>query len=290
MIRPFLLCLLSAGTAGAVTYSADAVVNNPPPTLYYVYRETTPGNVILDNSASIITALQGTAAAAGGNVELFATGDQDPLYVNAANGQPFSTVPRVTLTGTANNAPFVLSSLNGANWFTTTGNAYDISYGVANLANTWFTQFAASVAARLAPALVPLFNANLPSIYSSFLNAGGFTELSDPNISHLYEDAGQFNIGLAGFLDQSPRLRVLLAGQAFVGFIPNGIQFSEVVLVNGVPRYSFAAVPSGVILNDQFGSFNGTYVITAPAPQIPEPATTAILGLLAGAACLRRKR
>ena len=60
-------------------------------------------------------------------------------------------------------------------------------------------------------------------------------------------------------------------------------------MVNGVPRYSFAAVPSGVVLNDQFGSFNGTYVITAPAPRIPEPAAAA-LALLAGAALLRRKR
>ena len=49
-------------------------------------------------------------------MELFATGDQDPQYIDPALGQPFSSVPHVTLTGTANNAPFTLSSLNGTDW------------------------------------------------------------------------------------------------------------------------------------------------------------------------------
>lgn len=292
MIRQLIATLcIAAGTASAVTYSTNAIVTAPSPTQAYIYREATPGNLVLDNSAPVTTALLGTAGAAGGNVELFATGDQDPQYANPANGQPFSTVPLVTLTGTANNAPFNVSSLNGTAWFTTTGGGgYSLAYGATNLANQWFTDF---VNNGLIPKLggnailIGLVNGNRASIFDTFVAQGGFTELSDPNISHLYEDAGQFNIGLAGFLDQSPRLRVLLPD--FAAFIPNNIQFSEVVLVNGVPKYSFAAVPSGVALDDQFGSFNGTYVVTAPALQIPEPGTAA-MALLAGLGLLRRRR
>ena len=291
MTRQIFLSLLAAGTASAVTYSTDATVTAPAPTQFYVYREAAPGSLVLDNTHPVPAALQGTANAAGGNVELFATGDLDPNYANPANGQPFSIIPLVSLNGTANGSPFTLTSLSGTTWFTTTGGAYDTGYGVSNLANIWFSGFADAIAARMTAtglgAFVGLLNANRPTIYQTFLTQGGFTELSDPNISHLFEDAGQFNIGLAGFLDQSPRLRAIFPD--FANFIPNGVQFSEVVMVNGVPRYSFAAVPSGVVLNDQFGSFNGTYVITAPAPRIPEPAATA-LSLLAGAALLRRKR
>ncbi len=288
MIRPLLCLLCLAGTASAVTYSVDAIVTAPAPTQSYIYRESPPGTIILDNTHSVTTALQGTAGAAGGNVELFATGDSDPTYVNPANGQPFSTVPLVSLTGTANNAAFNLTSLNGTIWFTTTGGGpYNIAWGANNFANLWFNQLMDAVAAKMNPAFIGLLNANRQSIYESFRDQGGFAESSDPNISHIYEDAGQFNIGLAGFIDQSPRLRALFP--TFAAFIPNGVQFSEVVMVNGVPRYSFLAVPSGVVMGDQFGSFNGTYVITAPAPQIPEPATTA-LALIGAAALLRRKR
>jgi hypothetical protein len=289
MTRPlFLLSLCIATSASAVTYSVDAVVTAPSPTQFYVYKEATPGSLVLDNTYPVIAALQGTAANAGGNVELFATGDLDPNYINPANGQPFSTVPLVSLTGTANNAAFTLTSLNGTTWFTTTGGTYDTAFGANNLANVWFNQVLDAVAAKMTNAtFIGLLNANRSTIYTSFRDQGGFTESSDPNISHLYEDGGQFSIGLAGFLDQSPRLRTLFP--TFAALIPNGVQFSEVVMVNGVPRYSFSAVPSGVVLDDQFGSFNGTYVITAPAPQIPEPGA-AVLGVLASAACLRRRR
>ena len=286
--RASLLSLLAASTAGAVTYSVDAIVTAPAPTQFYVYKENTPGSLILDNTYPITSALQGTANAAGGNVELFATGDLDPNYINPANGQPFSNVPLVSLTGTANNAPFTLTSLNGATWFTTTGGSYDIAFGANNLANVWFNKVLDAVVAKMTNAtFIGLLNANRPSIYDAFRDQGGFTESSDPNISLLYEDGGQFTIGLAGFQDQSPRLRALFP--SFAALIPNGVQFSEVVMVNGVPRYSFAAVPSGVVLDDQFGSFNGTYLITAPAPQIPEPAATSIAAA-AGLLLLNRRR
>ena len=289
MIRSLLCLLCLADTASAVTYSLDAIVTAPAPTQSYIYREAPPGALVLDNTYPVTSALQGTAGAAGGNVELFATGDSDPTYVNPALGQPFSTVPLVSLTGTANNAAFNLTSLNGTLWFTTTGGgSYDIAWGANNFANVWFNQLMDAVAAKMTNAIfIGLLNANRQSIYESFRDQGGFAESSDPNISHLYEDAGQFNIGLAGFIDQSPRLRALFP--TFASFIPNGVQFSEVIMVNGVPRYSFLAVPSGVVLDDQFGSFNGTYVITAAAPQIPEPAT-ASLALLGVAALIRRKR
>ncbi len=286
MLR-ILLCLLAASTAGAVTYSVDAVVTAPAPTQFYVYRENAPGQLVLDNTHPVTTALQGTAGAAGGNVELFATGDLDPNYQDPANGQPFSSVPLVSLTGTANNAAFTITSLNGSSWFTTTGGAYDTSFGAANLANVWYNQFIDAVVSKMTNALlIGAVNASRGTIYDLFRDQGGFTEFSDPNISHLFEDAGQFNIGLAGFIDQSPRLRSLLPD--FAAFIPDGVQASEVVMVNGVPRYSFSAVPSGVTLNDTFGSFTGTYVILAPAPQIPEPAVTG-LSLLAGLALLHRR-
>ncbi len=285
-----LLCLLClASTASAVTYSTDAIVTAPAPAQFYVYKEQPAGTIVLDNSYPVTSALLGTAAAAGGNVELFATGDLDPQYTDPANGQPFSTVPLVSLTGTANSAPFTLTSLNGTRWFTTTGGGgYSTAYGAGNLANTWFTGMMDALITKLTnPALIPVVNGARADIYAAFLGAGGFTELSDPNISHLYEDAGQFNIGLAGFLDQSPRLRQLFPDLA--AFIPNGIQWSEVVVVNGVPLYSFTGAPSGVVMNDNFGSFNATYVITAPALPVPEPAA-ATLALLGTAALLRRRR
>lgn len=287
----FLLPLLVATSASAVTYSTDAIVTAPAPTQSYIYREATPGNLVLDNTHPVTAALQGTAGAAGGNVELFATGDLDPLYLDPANGQPFSSVALVTLTGTANNAPFTLTSLNGTTWFTTTGGGgYSTAYGSVNLANTWFNDF---VSNGIIPLLggnalfINLLNSNRPALFNAFRDRGGFTELSDPNISHLYEDGGQFNIGLAGFIDQSPRLRVLLP--EYAQLIPDGIQSSEVVMVNGVPKYSFSAVASGVTLNDDFQSYSGTYVITAPAIPVPEPAGVA-LSALAGLALLRRRR
>jgi hypothetical protein len=284
-----LLSLLAASSAGAVTYSVDAVVNAPASTQFYVYREGTPGQLVLDNAHPVTSALQGTANAAGGNVELFATGDLDPNYQDPANGQPFATAPLVSLTGTANNAAFTLTSLNGTSWFTTTGGAYDISCGAANLATAWFNQFVDAVTARMTNAiLIGAVNASRATIYDTFRDGGGFTELSDPNISHLYEDAGMFNIGLAGFIDQSPRLRAMLPD--FAAFIPNGVQASEVVMVNGVARYSFSAVPSGVTLDDDFQSYTGTYVILAPAPPIPEPTAFGMVAVAGIAATVRRKR
>lgn len=295
MIRSALFVLCLASTASAVTYSVDAMVNAPAPTLFYVYKEGSPGIIVLDNTYPVTSALMGTANAAGGNVELFATGDADPLYEDPANGQPFSTVPLVSLTGTANGAAFNLTSLNGTLWFTTTGGgSYSLAYGANNLANTWFNGMMDTVIAKMTqqninPAVIAAVNGSRASIFDAFRDAdgGGFTELSDPNISHLYEDAGQFNIGLAGFMDQSPRLRALFP--QFEAFIPDGVQWSEVVMVNGQPLYSFTGVPSGVLMNDNFSSFNATYIVMAPAPQIPEPATFS-LSLLAAAALLRRRR
>jgi hypothetical protein len=290
MIRLALLslCAATATAASAATYSVNPVVTAPAPTQFYVYKEDPAGTIVLDNTYPVVSALQGTAAAPGGNVELFATGDADPLYQDPASGQPFSTVPLVTLTGTANSAPFVLSSLNGATWFTTTGGSYNTTYGALNLANTWFNGLVDTIIPRLGnPILGNLVNTNRASIFDGFRNAGGFTELSDPNIAYLFEEAGEFHIGLAGFLDQSPRLRQLLPD--FAALIPNGIQWSEVVMVNGVPLYSFAATPSGVVMNDNFGSFNANYALRAPAPQIPEPTAAALL-LLPAAVLFRRRR
>ena len=117
MIRSLLCLLCLAGTASAVTYSLDAFVTAPAPTLFFVYKEQPPGVIVLDNTHPVTSALMGTAGAAGGNVELFATGDSDPLYQNPASNLAFATVPLVSLTGTANGAAFNLSSLNGTIWF-----------------------------------------------------------------------------------------------------------------------------------------------------------------------------
>ena len=290
MIRSILLSLAaSAATVSAVTYSTNAVVNAPSPTQAYIYKEQPAGTIVLDNAYPVTSALQGTAGAAGGNVELFATGDSDPAYLSPAAGGAFATVPLVTLSGSANNAPFVLSSLNGASWFTTTGGGgYSTVWGATNFANVWFNGLLDALIVKANNAIFTLgVNQNRATLYDSFRDAGGFTETSDPNISYLYEDGGQFHIGLAGFMDQSPRLRVLFP--TFANFIPNGLQWSEVVMVNGVPLYSFVGTPSGVVMNDNFGSFNATYALTAPAPQVPEPGTAALL-LLPAAAMLRRRR
>ena len=293
MIRPILCLLCLAGTASAVTYSLDPIVTAPAPTQFFVYKEQPAGTIVLDNTYPVASALMGNAGAAGGNVELFATGDSDPLYQDPAGNLAFATVPLVSLTGTANGAAFNLTSLNGNIWFTTTGGGgYSTVYGASNLATVWFNQLMDTVIAKMAAQnfsalVIGAVNGARATIFDAFRDDGGFTELSDPNISHLYEDAGQFNIGLAGFMDQSPRLRALFP--AFEQAIPNGVQWSEVVMVNGVPRYSFTGVPSGVVMNDNFGSFNATYVIIADAPRIPEPAT-ASLTLLGAAALLRRRR
>ena len=65
MIRPLLLSLALASTAGAVTYSTNAIVTAPPPTQTLIYRENPPGTLVIDNTYPVTSALQGTTGAAG---------------------------------------------------------------------------------------------------------------------------------------------------------------------------------------------------------------------------------
>lgn len=130
-------------------------------------------------------------------------------------------------------------------------------------------------------------------MFDTFRDNGGFQQQSDPNISYVEVSGNELKVGLGGFIDIKPRVTALVANatgilEAFVsGLIPNGIQSSEVVLIDGVASYSFDAVESGVVLDDGVDSYTATYEV---ATNVPEPSSAMLILVGAGAVALRRRR
>lgn len=278
---------------GAI-YSTNAVISpSNPGTDYWLYEETSPGNLTQTNAPGQLTeVLRGHAGASGGNVELFAMSEL-LIYQDSTLTGEFASVAPVTLSGTAGSVDFTFRSLNGQDWFGT-GSGYDTSYGAATLATEWFNDFITSVTSLMtdpfAAAGVNLLRANL---FNQWRDAGGFASLSDANIGYVYQDGatGELNFGLEGFLDASPRFRQFMQDAGYGGFsdlVPDGIQYSEVVMVDEVPYYSFNnATASGVQLDDApFHSYTGTFAFAV----VPEPSGVMLAGFAAALGCLRRRR
>lgn len=254
------------------------------------YVESPPGQLTVDSAAPLLTVLQGSAGAAGGNVELFASSDSG-AFLSPLNGSPFALVAPTVLTATFDNAQVVnVRSLNGNDWFTVAaGGGYNISYGVDNLANQWFGDFLGAMVSQ-GTAFVPGFIAgNEQNLYNSFLANGGFAQLSDPNISYIHLAPGTVSVGLGGFLDAIPQIAPLIGSseQDLRLLFPEGLQISELAIVDEVVVYSFSAVDSGVFLDDGVNSYSATYEQTMTA--VPEPGYIGLI-IVTAIIILRRRR
>lgn len=247
-----------------------------------------------DNAANLHDVLSGHAGAPGGNVELFPTSEW-PVHADASMTGAFATAMPTTLTGTAGASSFAFRSLNGNDWFGT-GSGYDTSFGAATLATQWFNSFVDSVAGLMTnPFVAAGFSAARADLFETWRDSGGFASLSDANIGYVYGSEtgdGTVHFGLEGFLDASPRFRELLteAGHGgFAAFVPDGIQYSEAVILNDEVYYSFNnATPSGVQLDDEpFNSYTANFDFTST---VPEPSAVLCLLIGAGATALRRRR
>ncbi len=276
--------LSMADTPTVANLSGDAVSGS---TIYIVdpASVTTPKELLVTSDTSqLINALGGDINFAGGNVELYAASDGASL-ADFANAQHVELALNF-----GNGQQVTLSSLNGQDWFNTASNSYNTTFGADNLANQWFNDYVDEL--NTFPTLAP-YTADRESLFNSFRDNGGFQQQSDPNISYVEADGSEVRVGLGGFIDIKPRVTSLIANstglpEALVnGLIPDGIQSSEVVLIDGVASYGFNAVSSGVVLDDGVDSYNATYEVSQP---VPEPSSAMLVLLGAGAITLRRKR
>jgi hypothetical protein len=292
LISTSLVASMSAITA-ASSFAAsltNPTVSGTAGTDYYLYKQV--GNqTVHDDSASLSTVLQGSAASPGGNVELFANSETS-LYTTPGSSvglTNFKTAPITSLTGSLFGMNLILSSLNGADWFTTKTGTYDTGYGADNLANRWFKDV---FAANGFSSVINVFGS---TIYNTGLNAGLFQRFSDPNVSYVNQDTAtsDIKIGLAGHFDAKTLLLKALPSSVVGKFGTTPLQASEVIKLTygGVTqyKYSFSATGSGLTASDDGISHNGNYELTVQP--VPEPTT--MLGLALGASGLlaaKRKR
>lgn len=283
---------LIAASASAQNFSS-ATVNGSDITKY----RDDGGELFLAPTANPTDLLQGNAAAPGGNIELFASSDSG-IYHDLSEGGAFASVTPTSIT--ANFSPsgvVTVRSLNGNDWFLGTG-GYDTNYGADNLANTWFHDFLAAVKTQ-GPTSAAFINGNEENLFNQFRDNGGFPQASDPNISYVEFDSETevATVGLGGFMDGTDRYAQLLGLNgnpfllaAFKASFPNGLQISEVAMVNERPVYSFSATPSGTYLNDGVDSYDGNYEASTPPPvAVPEPSTI-FLAVFAGTSVIFRRR
>jgi hypothetical protein len=284
--------LADTNLSGAI-YSNNAILTpSVMGTDAWIYEETTPGNLTLTNSGSQLNAvLGGYAAAPGGNVELFPQSETSAYTSDSSASSAFANTVPVKLTGTAGSTAFAFRSLNGNDWFGS-ASGYNNTYGADTLATAWFNGFVDSVASLIPnPVVAAGLNAARADLFADWRDSGAFASLSDPNIGYVYENAGQLNFGLEGFLDASPRFREFLAESgyaAFAAFVPDGIQYSEVVMLNDEAYYSFLdGTASGVQLDDApFNSYTADFAFAV----VPEPSSMALLGAAGVLTFFRRRR
>lgn len=248
---------------------------------------------VTTNPSDLQAALVGNATNAGGNVELFASSD---LAINdsPAQGGNFANASRTILSADfGSNGIVSFSSLNGQDWFNDSSGSYDLAFGANNLANQWFADFVTELMTQ--PTLVSFISGNEQALFESFRDNGGFAQLSDANISYVEETNGTVTAGLGGFIDSSPRIVGLVSdatglnSSLLSSLIPAGLQFSEVVLIDGEANYAFSATDSGVILQDGLDSYSGNFEITL-STSVPEPSSALLLGLSSSLWMVRRKR
>ncbi|MEH2054184.1 NF038130 family PEP-CTERM protein [Nostoc sp.] len=244
---------------------------------YLVYDSDAKNTFQVDKtSANVQKVLSGNAASPTGNVELAASSEKAGF--NFANN--------TTLTGTIGGKTLTLSSLTSDDWFGV-GNT-TTTYGLNNLANTWFNQVLSSN--NIGSTLLSGFGLTKESLFKSFLISGGFQRFSDPNISYVNQDdtSGLISIGLAGHYNAAPLL----------GLSSNFLlQASEIVKYTYDGKtdylYSFKATNSGLVEKTDNISHSGNYEVSikgiVPPAAVPEPSI--ILGLLgvAGVFVTQRK-
>jgi len=270
----------------------------------------------IDNSEPIASILAGTAAAPGGNAELFANSESGAFVSNTFGGA-FQTVTRTSISGTVNGNPITVSSLNGDDLFYTYGMSpvYDTTYSPlpTTLARQWFKDFfdyydfdGVLSGVGVTPVVIATEKA---ALYTSFAAAGQFARISDPNVSYVYLDDynNHVNIGLAGsqayiktfiigYIATSPNLTVPQKA-ALIGLPGNptdgivdliDIQASELIRVqysgNTWHLYGFFSTPTGLSTTDPTESYGRNFNLV-----IPEPASLALLSLGCLIA-LRRRR
>ncbi|HYX13437.1 MAG TPA: NF038130 family PEP-CTERM protein [Nostoc sp.] len=260
--------------AGTLT---NATIGGTAASDYLVYDSNATNTFkVANTSENVQKVLSGNAASPTGNVELAASSEQ----------AGFDFTKNTTLTGTIGGKTLTLSSLTSDDWFgvgqTTT------TYGLNNLANTWFNQ-ALSSNSITSPLLTALGHTQ-QALFNSFLTNGGFQRFSDPNISYVNQDdtSGLISIGLAGHLNAAPFLG--LSSSVFK------LQASEIVKYTYGGKtdylYSFKATNSGLLELSDGISHSGNYEVTikgVPAAAVPEPSV--MLGLLgvAGVFATQRK-
>ncbi len=278
------LALLAAAISPAWSQTlTSASLSNSDVTIYI---ESPPGMLAIDPSASLLSVLQGSAGAAGGNVELFTSSDL-PAYDDPSSGSAFALADPTNLTaGFSNGDSIIVSGLSGQDWFVDNNGNYDTDYGSVNLANLWFSDFLGAMADQQT-AGPDSITGNEALLYNNFLNNGGFAQISDPNISFIENDGSIVNIGLGGFADSTSAVALLIgASEAQLqATYANGIEISEVVLVNGQAAYGFDGVDSGVVLDDGVDSYAATYLVT-----VPEPSSSLLIALAGLVVTARRRR
>lgn len=254
---------IAAGMSALVTSPAFAgSLKNPTISGgQYIKYDADNKNTYENKNASLLDILTGDSSSPTGNVELFSDSETS-TYSNPNN---FKNAPVTTLSGEIGGQSITLSSLTGADWFTTKSGTYNTSFGADNLANRWFKEFITKAGQS--------YN---PFMYNNFLNNGGFQRSSDPNISYVNQDdsTGLIKIGLAGHFNLKD----------VYSFVPNGFQASEIVkyTYNGVTDflYSFTATNSGLTEKSDGKSHSGNYEVSIAGKVASTPEPSVILGMM----------
>jgi len=228
----------------------------------------------------------------GGNVELFASSEQLNLDQFLAHQDVTS------LTATFDDGrSMTLSSLTAVDWF---GEDLNTDYEANTLANEWFSD--ALDAYNINDVLLGSLGYTRGSLYSTFLNNGGFQRFSDANISYVNNNDGLVDIGLAGHYDAThmllgvltPSQQTQLDLAQFLGILPPELQASEVVKVTHNGRtsyaYTFSAARSTLSSDDGTRSHTGVYdpQFTLDPVDVPEPSI--LLGLIGVGGLVAAKR
>ena len=284
-----LLALAPFGAANAQTLNS-ASLSNSDVTIYEADNSSPVRQLSINNSLSPLVALQGTASDAGGNIELFTSSDLPAFDDVSELGSFANAMPTVLTAGFSNGSTVTVSGLNGRDWFLVSGSVYDTSFGVDNLANQWFGDFLGAMNTQSGGATTSLIAlaGGEASLFDTFRDNGGFAQMSDPNVSFIDTTDSIVSVGLGGFIDSTNRVAGLI-GVSPISLdlaFEDGLQVSEVALVNGEAAYGFEAVDSGVVLDDPESSYSGTYVVMTA---VPEPSSS-LLVLLAGVAGLARRK
>jgi len=288
----------AAGLTGATISGND----------YYKY-DVNGSQTYLNQSASLDSILQGNSSNPGGNIELFASSEKQSGLTAFMSGQTTS------ISGKIGGQTLTISSLNAKDWFWD-GSKIDPSYGANNLANEWFAEFwekgatetvktkgiSVKQTVKIGPKTqkidVALTAAETRKFaFDKFNSIGGFAGSSDPNISYIYEDKNDINIGLAGHYDLKAFYTQDSQYSWLAPYLVDGFQASEVLKYTYGDTtdylYSFNATKSGLLETDGW-SHNGNYEVkiagAIQSKDVPEPITGLVAAAGLGGAALRRMK